>query len=332
MTAANGAGSTKPEAETVHEVLADLEHSSAQSNGQWGEKRNAQRRQLRVACTIRYVAPDGASVVTSQGVVRDIGQSGLSFVSRDHLMRGKPLQIVLAVTSERSTSVTGAVVYSRIIRDEWHLTGVRFEACSDDRITDVAQDKESSPARAQGDAAQPCEPDSHDEQQTVSSARDRALRLLNSATTAGISSKETVDKIIVLSGSRDHTVRRASIPALTQIGRPNGVIGLVDLLKDPNSEIQVEAAEALGHMKAETATEQLKELLAHKDPEVTLRVAAVLGRLNDRSGLGTVRRYLAKGNPHVRTAVRTLGIITGRRFRLNDAGFAEALRELKKLK
>jgi len=332
VTAANGAGSTKPEAETVHEVLVELERASALSKGQWTDKRNARRRQLRVACTIRRVASDGASVVTTQGVVRDIGQSGLSFVSRDHFVRGKPLHMVLAVTSERSTSVTGAVVYSRIIRDEWYLTGVRFEACSDNRITDVAQDKEWSAAPAQGDTAQPCEPDSHDEQQTVSSARERALRLLNSAATAGVGSKETVDKIIVLSGSRDHAVRRASIPALIQVGPPHGVIGLVELLKDPNPEIQVEAAEALGHMRAETAIEQLKELLAHKNPEVALRVAAVLGRLNDRSGLGAVRRYLAKGNPHVRTAVRTLGIITGRRFRLNDAGFAEARRELKKLK
>jgi hypothetical protein len=317
--------------ETICEVLAEIDSAAALADGQWANKRGAQRRSLRVMCTVRHVAPNGSDVTTTAGATRDISETGISLISRAHFARGGPVHIILAMSIGDSRSVTGTVVFSRNVREGWYLTGIRFEPCDDARLKECNQKEESTEARSGKDTAKGHEPSVENEQQAVVGARDRALRLLHSAASTGVSSKEVVGKIILLSASRDHVIRRASVPALLQIGPPSGSIGLVELLRDPNPEIQVEAAEALGHLRSESAIEPLKDLLAHDDPEIALRVAAVLGRLGNRSGVGIVRRCLAKGSPHARSAVRTLGIITGQRFRLNDAGIAEARRQLKKL-
>jgi HEAT repeat protein len=143
--------------------------------------------------------------------------------------------------------------------------------------------------------------------------------------------RDTVNKVTLLSASDDHVVRSAAIPALVKIGGPEGKMGLERLLQDPNPKVQVEAAEGLGQLNAHSEIDAIKELLRHKKPEVALRVAAVLGRLGDRSGIAVVRRYIPTDNPHTRDAVRTFGIILGCKFRLNDQGIAEARRCLKKL-
>ena len=331
VTVTNNASSPRADTETVREIFAEIDGTAALADGQWANKRGAQRRPLRAMCTVRHVAPNGSDVVTTAGATRDISQTGISFISHTHFARGGSVHIKLAMSTGVSRGVTGTVVFSRVVRDGWYLTGIRFEPCDDARLTGSDEEEESTEAQSGKHSTKGHEPSVENEQQVVVGARDRALRLLSSAASTGVHSKEGVDRIILLSASRDHTIRRASVPALLQIGPPSGSIGLAELLKDPNPEIQVEAAEALGHMGSESAIEPLRDLLTHDDPEIALRVAAVLGRLGDRSGLGIVRRCMAKRSPHARSAVRTLGIITGQRFRLNDAGIAEARRQLKKL-
>ncbi|MFQ5589740.1 MAG: HEAT repeat domain-containing protein [Phycisphaerae bacterium] len=321
----------------VREILAEIDRAAVVDARQWAEKRNSSRQRFNTVCTVRYLAPDGRTVATVHGHTRDISVGGLGIVSHHHFRRGTALYISVASTGGQTRSLTGTVVYSRIVREGWYLTGVRFVPMSGKTVTPPAEEREpdekTNPEKTgPGPTPEHSSPaGASDEDKSQARARERALRLLASASSAGVTSNSQIDKIVMLSSSGDHVIRRAAIPALMQITSAAGRLGLEALLRDPNSQIQLEAAEALGSIGAEASIEPLKELLTHKKPDVALRTAAVLGRLNDRSGLAVVRRYMSKGNPHARDAVRAFGVIVGRKFRLNDEGIEEASRYLKKL-
>jgi hypothetical protein len=343
--------STAGNVQEVLDLLAELDRTSATEEGRWANKRRDQRRRVRVPCRVRYLAPNGQTVCTAAGHTRDVSLRGLGFVMEAHFARGAPLEVTITLGECKTRRVSGRVVYSRFLRDGWHLTGIRFEPIGLGQL-------ESDGARASADApstqgmvpqalqyAAPAGtpqagPRSGDDRsdQTVNqkarlkgSNRDKSLRALALAASLKRNSREALTKVLLLSASDDHVVRRAAIPALLQIAGPEAKEGLVRLLEDVNPQIQIEAAEALGQLNAKTAIEPIRRLLRHEKVDVTLRAAAVLGRLDDRSGLTVVRHYLAKDNPHTRDAVRTLGIIMGRRFRLNEQGIAEARREIARL-
>jgi hypothetical protein len=317
----------------VREILAEVNRSSALEEGQWTDKRDAPRRRLDIACTVRYLGPDGGAVHAAEGQTRDISGRGLSFVSRQHFRRATALLITVISAGGQSRRLTGTVVYSRVVREGWYLTGTRFVPIENSPLASAAAEVQSPSSTAAESERLPDAAGGDDEPQTQDGSHERSLRFLNSAASSGVSSNRQVDKIIVLSASRDHNLRRATIPALMQVTSPAGRMGLEGLLRDPNSEIQVEAAEALGNISARASIEPLKELLSHKKSDVALRVAEVLGRLGDRSGLAVVRRYLFQraDDTSARAAARTLGVIVGRRFRLNAEGIAEARRYMKKL-
>ncbi len=325
-------GGVAADAQAIRGVLAEIERAAALDTGQWADKRDKVRRRINTACTVRYTAPDGDALLSVEGQTRDISGAGLGFVSCQHFRRGAPLYIMVSGKGGQTKRLTGTVVYSRLVKEHWYLTGVKFVPIGEHDPAPQAGD--SQPVRGAGLGAgtrPPRPPKGRDEEQTRNSTRERTLRFLASASSSGITSKTQINKIIVLSTSDDHVVRRATIPALMQITSPAGRLGLESLLNDPNSQIQVEAAEALGGIGARETIESLKELLKHKKPDVALRVATVLGRLGDKSGIAVVRRYLPKGNPHARDAARALGVIVGRKFRLNSDGITEARRYLKKL-
>jgi hypothetical protein len=311
----------------IREVLAELNRTADLDAEQWADKRAAERRRLTIACKIRYLAPDGASVLTIDGHTRDVSVEGIGFIAQRHFRRSTPLHMMISANANKAKCLTGIVVYSRVVRDGMYLTGIRFAPREIAKLTEDAKGQDN-PIDSK-ECGQPIGDnlDAHKPE----GARERSLRFLNSAATTGISSNNQIDKIVVLSGSDDHEIRRAAVSALMQITSAAGRMGLEAMLRDPNSDIQVEAAEALGNLDARTAIDPLTELLKHKKPEVALRIAAVLGRLGDRSGIAVIRRHLAKNSPHARAAARALGVIVGRQFRLNSAGIAEARLHLKKL-
>jgi HEAT repeat protein len=101
-------------------------------------------------------------------------------------------------------------------------------------------------------------------------------------------------------------------------------MALVDLIKDPNPAIQIEAAETAGKLQIADAVPTLVEVLEHQNDEVALRAAAALGRMGNRQGLPTVLQLLRLDHKNTRLAALALGLIVGQRFRLNNLGVKQA--------
>ncbi|UCE58753.1 MAG: HEAT repeat domain-containing protein [Phycisphaerales bacterium] len=316
----------------LDELLTDLDRGSALSEGRWADKRRATRRRVRLPCTVRFLMPDGETVLTMEAHTRDISRSGLGFVTRKHFTRSAPVLIVIESHKGKPRKLTGKVAYSRVVQENWYLTGVEFEVFDCGHLERDSAERRSGDASAKAQRGHQANPISEASEGRKVGSRERALRSLAYAGSSKITSRQAINKVELLAASDDHVVRRAAIPALMQIPGAEGRDSLLRMLADSNWEIQVEAAEALGSMGAKDAIAQLKKLLMHRKAEVALRVAAVLGRLGDRSGLSVVSRYLPKDNPHTREAVRVFGIITGKRFRLSGEGIAQARQELAKLR
>lgn len=97
--------------------------------------RKFERKRLRVACTVYYVAFDGSSVRSVAGVTRDISRSGLGFLSQQDLPIHIEVRVVLTLPDAKTVDLTGVVVYSRMVRVGWHLVGVQFGDVRDERLT-----------------------------------------------------------------------------------------------------------------------------------------------------------------------------------------------------
>ncbi len=170
------------------------------------------------------------------------------------------------------------------------------------------------------------------DQKEPGDAHAAALRMLEGAARYGVTSKETITKVIHFAHAPDHILRRAAIPALARLAGRDGHLPLVSLLGDPNATIQGEAAEALALTENKDAIEPIKALLEHKNPEVALRAAIALGRLKDQSGLAVAIRLLRRDNPQTQFAAFALGIIVGQRFRRSAEGVAAARQYIKQYK
>ncbi len=346
----SGTGRTETvNVQEVRELLAEIDRVSGAEEDRWANKRRTERRRIRVPCTVRYLATDGETVCVVDAHTRDVSSEGIGLVSTEHFARSTGVCVKIAVGEGKNRKLAGRVVYSRLIREGWYLSGVKFQTLRCPRLeSDEAEagpsgspEPKSAPSPKATSRPNRTPPHANDDPSTAQtmeqpnrlkgSTRDRALRMLALTSSLKRDSRDTLNKVILLSASEDHVIRNATIPALLQIGGPEARDGLVRLLEDVNPQIQVEAAEALGQLNARAAIEPLKRLLKHQQADIALRVAAVLGRMEDRSGINVVRSLLAKDNPRTRDAVRTLGIIIGRKFRLNEQGIAEARRELKKL-
>ncbi len=160
-------------------------------------------------------------------------------------------------------------------------------------------------------------------------ARDSALRFLEGVARRGVESNDGLAKVIHLTLSPDHLVRKACVSALLQIPGEQAQVALVTLLNDINPQTQAMAADALGKLEATMAVSPLKGLLESRNGELALRAAAALGRLKDRSGLPVAIRYLRRDGPHTRLAALAFGMIVGQQFHVNDDGVAKARRYLK---
>lgn len=119
----------------IRELLEEIDSQAEEQRGKWADKRENERRVFQTSCQIRHFSPNGTSVLTTPGRTRDLSVGGLSFVSKEHLLRRSPLVVTVAVSGGRARQLTGSVVYSRGVEDEWYLTGMNFGPVDDALLT-----------------------------------------------------------------------------------------------------------------------------------------------------------------------------------------------------
>lgn len=313
----------------VRELLRELDVEAGKQCGVWADKREKDRRPLRTSCRILHVSSDGVSAQTTPGSTRDVSINGMGFVSRKHFRRRSPLIVTVMTPKGLARELTGTVVYSRCVPEGWYLTGMRFGPVDDDRLTRGSSDAAHGTKAATGSTQRSRAARPTGGEQARGGKREQSLSVLAAAATSRLPSKETIDKVIMMSMSSDRVVRRATIPVLMQMSAGGGVLALVQLLDDANSTIQAEAADALGQLNAKQAIAGLQELLRHDKSEVALHAAEALGRMGDKSGLRYLARLVKSDSPLNRRAARALGIVLGRSFRPNSEGVEAARRYLK---
>lgn len=310
-------------------LLQELDAAGAGKDAGWTNKRAEQRRRIALPCTVRYVGPDGTTVLAAPAKSRDISLRGLAFVAQAHFRRGVPILVVMPLPGGQVKHLTGSVVHSRPVKDGWCLTGVKMAPLGDQRllvedVVAVTNPESSTPKPQTPTQAEPASP---------ASAREQALRLLNESSSSGWRlSQAKIAKVFDLCLSPDHVVRRATIPVLMQIGGQQSAEYLIRFLQDSNTDVQAEATDALGQMRAKEALEPLAELLKGRTEDLALRAAEALGRLGDQRGLRIAAEIVRRDTPANRRAARALGIIVGQEFRPNSDGVTAARRYLKEKK
>ena len=325
---ANSAVANRQQQE-IRELLRDIDSRSADLQGRWAEKRNVDRRKLQTSCRVHHLAHDETTVLTMVGTTRDISLGGMGFVASEHLARGRPVLVTITISDNKAKHLTGTVAYSRCIREGWYLIGVKFGPVDGKLTASISQKAADDAPSPGGPANEPGREAKTSSMEASRGARERAMGVLAAASAARTMSKQTIAKVVMMSISSDHVVRRATIPVLMQITGPEGVMALIDRLNDANATVQGEAAEALGQLRATQAAGDLRKLLRHSDREVALRAAEALGRMDDKSGLRVAARQVHGDDPLNRRAARVLGTIVGQSFRPTNEGVAAARRFVK---
>lgn len=302
----------------ILELLQEVDEQAARQESRWTEKRASARRPVRTPCEVRFIAPDGETVLYTMGKTREISAGGLSFIGREHFTRRTPLLITISVLPGRNRSLPARVVYSRSVREGWFLTGVQFGAVSDERLAprrrgEIVAVEASSQRRS-----------SAEDGNVEMTPRRRMLQMLAAASVPGRRSRGMTAKVVMASVSSDHVVRRAAIPVLLSIGGREATLALIPMLQDTNPVIQGEAAEALGMIGTPQAIEPLRQLLTHRDTELAIRAAEALARMGDWSGKRVIKRALQEDGPASRRAARALGFLVKIDFRPCAEGVAEA--------
>jgi hypothetical protein len=317
------------QAREVSELLQEVDALALAQGARWAEKRDRTRRKFNAEFEVYHLSPDGAGMLKTTATARDISLGGVGFVAPHHFARNAPLLVEVTLSAENAKRLTGMVVYSRRVKEGWYLTGMKFGPVDDETLTRAVREglpadvpASDSPGRGIDDAG-------GTPAKAPLGQRERALAALAAAGASRLVSRDRISKVVSLSMSSDHVVRRAAIPVLMQIVGHEGTLALIELLEDANANVQAEAAEALGRLHASQAVEPLRQLLKHNDEAVVLRAAEALGRMNDQSGLRLVARWVRGDTSLNRRAARTLGVIVGQPFRATTEGVAAARRYLK---
>jgi len=311
----------------VRALLAEIDALAQSQEGRWAEKRGNYRRQFQADCGIRYLAADRESVIATSGATRDISPGGLGFLSPEHFLRRTELLVLVQTSAGNVKRLTGKVVYSRRAGEGWYLTGMRFGPLEGvDLAKDVSAATPSTRPPATGAVSRPPRGAPDKTSGPPITKRQRALSVLAAVGAARTHTKESVARVVTLSMSPHHEVRRAAIPVLLQIGGQDGIVSLIGMLDDPNPVNQSEAAMALGQLRATQAVGPLRKLLHHKNRDVLLSAAEALARMEDQSGLSPVLHILRSDISQSRRAARVFGVLIGQDFRPNADGVAAARR------
>ena len=315
--------------QAFEEILAEIDGNATGRVEKWTEKRRSERKRIRLECVVRYIFPQTDTARTATGRTRDLSTTGMAVLSDIHFLRRTSVAITVPLHDGRKKQVCGKVTYSRLVREGWFLTGIQFGPVTDKRLTTAQNGPVAGNGIGDGGREQSKSSPRRPTPTKTRTNRDRALATLSAVRIAKSHTREAMTNLAAMSVSQDHVIRKATIPVFLELGNRDGVLGLIGLLKDANSDIQGDAADALGALRAPEATSALKKLTKTGDAKAALRAATALGRLGDRSGLALVVGYLKEGGQHAKLAARALGAIVGQDFRPTRQGVAAARRYAK---
>lgn len=329
MTIGDSGSACEADMQEISQILEEIELASQTGENQWTDKRVAPRRRARLECKVRFLSPDGEIVLDTSGWTRDISRTGLGFVTREHFARKAQLSARVQVSNSPPRTLTGTVVYSRIVNDGWYLTGMKFESVSDKRLMIFEKVVSSSstiiPVKKPRKSAETMK---QEIQKSKGDRHSQLLRMLKSVASSGTRSRDKINEVLLCTSSSNYEIRRASVHACMQLPREEAITALITMLEDVKDTIRAEAAEALGCLGGSFATQPLKKLLKSSNPEVSLRAAGALGRIGDQSGLSIIANILQTDNAHTRLAAMCFGAAVGHNFRPNSQGIEEARRYL----
>ena len=314
------------EQEEIRALLEELDSRAQAEYLSWAEKRSGVRRIVHFPCRAYSMAPTNACTRLSLGTLRDLSSGGLSFVAKEHFTRRTHLVIFVPMAPEAGVRrLSGQVIYSRMIEETWHLTGVKFCSVSDELLMEATRqdqldERKIDPSPPSRTVARPNLRDD-----AAVGTRERALQVLAAVRASRTVTKDVIDKVMMFTVSPSHEVRRATIPALLSLPERHAVSSLIQLLNDSNPGVQMDAAAALGRIRAKAAIDPLRKLLASRNrEEVSLMAAEALAKMEDQRGLDLLMRILHSDSPLNRRAAHALGSVLGLSFRATADGVARA--------
>ncbi len=107
-------------------------------------RRGFERRLIDARCTIRYLAPDGQTVLEVVGTTIDVSRGGLGILVGVSLRRGTPVHLSILGQDGKVTNLTGEIRFTRQINSACNSVGVRFRKLTDDRLTPTSQPADTS--------------------------------------------------------------------------------------------------------------------------------------------------------------------------------------------
>ncbi|MFM6512207.1 MAG: NACHT domain-containing protein, partial [Microcystis panniformis] len=123
-------------------------------------------------------------------------------------------------------------------------------------------------------------------------------------------SNEVVNELNQALKDSDSDVRMNAVEALVEIGSETAIPGLLKALEDSEGYVRREAAEALGNIGTETAIPGLLKALEHSDGYVRWKAAEALGKIGSETAIPGLLKALEHSNKDVReNAASALGKI-----------------------
>lgn len=141
----------------------------------------------------------------------------------------------------------------------------------------------------------------------------------------GLSIPEAM-KVIGLLKCGDPKVREEAVNTLARYGGRQYISYIARCLRDSDIKVRVEACNALGQLRAHTAKKELYDAVLDRNAYVRCAAASALARMGDKYGLPYVTRLICINGQHQVAAVQAYNLITGRHFRPDAHGVAEAVK------
>ena len=145
-------------------------------------------------------------------------------------------------------------------------------------------------------------------------------------------STKSVGELLLLLSHSNTAIRVSAVESLCQKRGIEAINGIASRLTDADYRVRIAACNALGKMRAHTARRQLYDTLYDKNPLVCCVAAAALSIMGDKIGLPHVVRHLRTSGLHRLEALKSLNVIAGRNFPLNQKGVEQAIRWLDSLR
>lgn len=129
--------------------------------------------------------------------------------------------------------------------------------------------------------------------------------------------------------SDDPMVREGTIKSMAQTGNRQAVGSMMHCIRDPDPRVRSALCVALGRLRAHQAKDILYDALHDKNPNVCCAAAGALAVMGDKIGLPQVAKLVKTPGRHQWQALRSLNLITGQQFRINEHGLNDAIRWIK---